>query len=112
MPKAENSCIGSLTIGLFWINPEKFLPADHKTTACGKAEGITTEPEDHQSYRQWLKEMTDRVGSNYPEVSHEAHLFVTPKQSQLGIRDASVPGSELDKITAEYLEEILRQASQ
>jgi len=33
--------IGSLTIGLFWINPEKFLPADHKSTAYGKAKGDT-----------------------------------------------------------------------
>ena len=49
----------SLTIGLFWINPEKFLPADRKTTAYGKAKGITTEPEDYQSYRQWLKEMRE-----------------------------------------------------
>ena len=67
--------IGSLTIGLFWINPEKFLPADRKTTAYGKAKGITTEPKDYQSYRQWLKEMTEQLGSNYPQVSHEAHLF-------------------------------------
>jgi hypothetical protein len=50
--------IGNLTIGLFWINPEKFLPADHKTTAYGKSKGITTEPEDYESYRLWLKEMT------------------------------------------------------
>ena len=50
-------CVGirRLTIVLFWINPEKFLPADHKTTAYGKANGITTEPENYQSYRQWLK---------------------------------------------------------
>ena len=34
--------IASLTIGLFWINPEIFLPADHKTTDYGKAKGITT----------------------------------------------------------------------
>ena len=52
--KLKKVGIGSMTIGLFWINPEKFLPADHKTMAYGKAKGITTEPEDYQSYRQWL----------------------------------------------------------
>jgi hypothetical protein len=67
--------MASLTIGLFWINPEKFLSADSKTTAYSKAKGIATEPEDYQSYQQWLKQMTEQVGSNYPEVSHEAHLF-------------------------------------
>jgi hypothetical protein len=52
-------CVGinRLTSVLFWINPEKFLPADHKTTAYGKSKGITIEPEDHQSYRQWMQEM-------------------------------------------------------
>jgi 5-methylcytosine-specific restriction protein B len=67
--------IASLTIGLFWINPEKFLPADHKTTAYGKAKGITTKPENYQSYRQWLREMTERLGHEYPQISHAAHLF-------------------------------------
>ena len=75
--------MASLTIGLFWINPEKFLSADSKNTAYGKSKGITTEPEDYQSYRQWLSEMTEKVGSNFPQVSHEAHLFATqqPKSS-------------------------------
>jgi hypothetical protein len=66
--------IGSLTIGLFWINPEKFLPADHKTTAYGKTKGVATDPEDYATYRQWLKQMTDEFGGNYPQVSHDAHV--------------------------------------
>jgi hypothetical protein len=76
-------CVGlrRLTICLFWINPEKFLPADHKTTDYGKSKGITTEREDYQSYRQWLKEMTAQVGNNYPHVSHEAHLFAIQGKS-------------------------------
>lgn len=69
--------MASLTIGLFWINPEKFLSADSKNTAYGKSKGITTEPEDYHSYRQWLSEMTEKVGSNYPQASHDAHLFAT-----------------------------------
>lgn len=67
--------MASLTIGLFWINPEKFLSADSKNTAYGKSKGIMTEPGDFESYRQWLKEMTERLGGNYPQTSHEAHLF-------------------------------------
>jgi len=72
-------CVGivRLTIGFFWINPAKFLPAEPKTTAYGKAKGITTKPEDYLSYRQWMKEMTEQLGSNYPQTSHAAHLFAT-----------------------------------
>lgn len=73
--KLPRVALSILTIGLFWINPEKFLPADHKTASYGRAKGITTEPEDYQSYRQWLAEMTEKLGGNNPQVSHEAHLF-------------------------------------
>src|ERR1051326_3964427 len=64
-----------LTIGLFWLNPEKFLPADNKTMEHSKAKGVKTDPTDYQSYLQWLKEMTERFGDNYPEISHAAHFF-------------------------------------
>lgn len=89
--------IGSLTIGLFWINPEKYLPADHKTSDYGKAKGITSTPEDYQSYRQWMKEMTERVGGNYPQVSHDAHLFATQNQSKLDSAPVPMPPPEEPK---------------
>jgi MoxR-like ATPase len=75
--------IGILTIGLFWINPENFLPCDSKTVAYGKARGVKTKPEDYRSYRQWLKEMTEQLGHNYPEISRSAHLFATQNRSPL-----------------------------
>jgi 5-methylcytosine-specific restriction enzyme B len=80
--------ISNLTIGIFWINPHKFLPADNKTSAYGEAKGIPTKPEDYKSYQRWLNEMTDQVGSNYPQVSHEAHLFSTRNQSNLDLTSA------------------------
>jgi len=73
--------IGSLTIGLFWINPENFLPADSKTRAYGKAKGITTEPEDYQSYRQWMTEMTGRLAEGHPQISYAADLFAVKRKS-------------------------------
>lgn len=84
----------TLTIGLFWINPEKYLSADSKNIAYGKSKGVQAEPHDYQSYRQWLREMTEKVGSNYPQVSHEAHLYSesTPKAPDKTIK----PGSSSD----------------
>ncbi len=69
--------IGNLTIGLFWINPEKFLATDWKTRSYGTAGGITVEPVDYRSYRQWREEMTRQYGANYAQVSHDAHLLAT-----------------------------------
>ncbi len=83
--------IGSLTIGLFWINPQKFLPADQKTTAYGKAKGVATEPEDYLGYRQWLEKMSEWVGNNYPQVSHQAHLFATQEQAKLDLTPTWIP---------------------
>lgn len=80
--------MASLTIGLFWINPEKFLSTDSKTITYGKSRGITTKPEDYQSYRQWLSEMTEKFGSNFPQFSHEAHLFATQSQTNLDLTPA------------------------
>ena len=80
--------MASLTIVLFWINPEKFLSADSKTIAYGKSRGITIKPEDYQSYRQWLSEMTEKFGSNFPQISHEAHLFATQSQSNVELTPA------------------------
>ena len=71
--------IGTLTIGLFWINPESFLPADNKTRAYGVAKGIAIEPTDYKSYSQWLKEFSERVSNNFPQASHDAHLFAIKK---------------------------------
>ena len=71
----------SLTMGLFWINPENFLPADRKTKDYGKANGITSQPTDYQSYRGWMKEMTDKLGKNYPQISNAAHLFAAQGRS-------------------------------
>ena len=65
--------IGSLSIGLFWINPSQFLPADRKSVAYGKANGIKTRPTDYQSYKKWLAEMTERFGTDYPKISQQLH---------------------------------------
>jgi len=69
--------MGKLTIGLFWINPEKFLPAERKCIAYGKANNIETDPVDCQSYREWMKEMNRVLGDDNAKISNDAHLFVT-----------------------------------
>ncbi len=67
--------IPKLTIGLFWINPHGLLPCDKKTSAFGKNHGIHARPLDFRSYVEWLRQMTTALGSNFPKVSHEAHLL-------------------------------------
>ena len=69
--------IAKLTIGLFWINPQSFLPCDKKTSAFGKRHGVGSKPLNFQSYKEWLQEISKALGNNFPKVSHEAHLWAT-----------------------------------
>ncbi len=126
--KLKKVGIASLTIGQFWINPEKFLPADNKTVAYGKAKGTDAEPTDYGSYRQWLKDMAEQVGDNYPQVSHAADLFATQNQSALeltaeqmqmlwsrfhkvikGFTDFQSPGSHFSKEETGYKRAMLEK---
>jgi MoxR-like ATPase len=51
------------------------LPADRKIVACAEANGVGVAPEDDQTYRQWLKTMLQKLGSNFPQIPHDAHVF-------------------------------------
>jgi MoxR-like ATPase len=83
--------IGNLTIGLFWMKPKWFLAADTKTLAYVAAKGgIAIRPQDYKSYSEWLQEVTAKLGDNYPEISHAAHVLAMETRSQgtLPSRDA------------------------
>ena len=67
--------IRKLTSGLFWINPQSFLPCDKKTSKFGKKHGIRATPLDFRSYVEWQQEISTVLGSDFPKVSHEAHLW-------------------------------------
>jgi len=69
--------MSALTIGMYWLNPEKFLPSDSSSIAYGKANGVKIAPKNYESYREWVKEMTKNQTRSYPEISHEAHLLAT-----------------------------------
>lgn len=76
------SCLGlkvitihNLTMGLFWINPSAYLPADRKTREFAQHKGVTGKAVDYDSYRRWMDEVDSRLGRDYPQISHNAHLW-------------------------------------
>lgn len=73
LPKVN---LNRLTIGLYWINPEKFLPADAKTTEYILANGITAEPIDFQTYKIWMRQVSEKFRVGFPQIAHDAHVFV------------------------------------
>ena len=79
-----------LTIGLFWVNPDAYLPADRKTKAFVQEKGVREKPEDHDSYRRWLEEVRTKVGIDYPKISHDAHVWATEEGKDDGDDDEDV----------------------
>jgi len=69
--------ITNLTMGLFWINPQHYLAADSKNREYGKQHGVSIVPQDYSSYADWLQAMTERLGTEYPKVSRDAHVWAT-----------------------------------
>ena len=69
--------INKLTIGLFWVNPIAFLPADKKTRSYAKHKGIAITPDDYRSYREWMNQVSAKLGNDFPKVSHDAHVWFT-----------------------------------
>ena len=67
--------IRKLTSGLFWINPQSFLPCDKKTSAFGKSHRVGSKPRNFRSYMKWLREISTAVDSDFPKVSHDAYLW-------------------------------------
>ncbi len=80
---AELPVVGlrKLTIGLFWLNPKTFLPADKKTALFGASHGVEDDADDAETYGKWVARMTSALGNNYAEISHKAHLAATARSS-------------------------------
>lgn len=81
--------IRKLTIGLFWINPQSFLPCDKKTRAFGKNHDIHLRPLNFQSYLEWRQEMSAALGSDFLKVSHDAHLWATDPDDEGDVEESA-----------------------
>jgi hypothetical protein len=86
----RNVAIANLTIGFFWLNPQKFLAADSKALAYASSNGIAIKPADYETYREWLREVTERLGNDYPRISHAAHLLATSSQTEVSLTQDQV----------------------
>jgi 5-methylcytosine-specific restriction protein B len=80
--------ITNLTMGLFWVNPKSYLPADRKTRGFVQHKGVLEKPVDYVSYRRWLAEVRFKLGDDYPRISHDAHLWATQRGDVEDARDS------------------------
>jgi len=70
----EQKGIGAakLTMGLFWVKPDEFLPVDSNTCSFVEPLGVTTEVGSWESYTRFLAEVDTTLGRDHTMLSHTA----------------------------------------
>jgi len=81
--KIKEVGFAKLTQGLFWIQPDKYLPFDSRTRAYLRSKGIASECSDFEGYKKILTEVKTKLGTNFPQISHEAYRFTSINDNQL-----------------------------
>jgi 5-methylcytosine-specific restriction protein B len=67
----------TLTMGMFWACPRKWISADSKNLDFSKSKGVEPPPKTAEGYSTWLPKMRDLVGGDIVEFSREAHLWAS-----------------------------------
>lgn len=82
--KIKQVGLGKLTVGLFWLRPNQFLPFDQKTKVyLSASRGIHIESEDFEGYELLLKKISSEVKDTYPSISFAAFKHSTAKDNEI-----------------------------
>ena len=81
-----------LSIGMFWLNPKEFLPADKWTRGYMERLGVPEDVWNGDAYFKWLNACIEKGGADFPALSHAAYL---EKQAPAG--DAGEEDEEGDE---------------
>ena len=69
----EQAGISSLTMGMFWMRPDTYLPLDGNTRAALEKRGISTDVEEWPSYLSMLTAVKSQVAEPFYEFSAKAY---------------------------------------
>ena len=66
----------SITMGMFWFNPEQFAALDWKNQSFAEKSGIKWDEKQTSgaTYLAWLRQLRDKFGGDIASFSHAAHL--------------------------------------
>lgn len=73
-----NVGMAKLTMGMFWMRPDKFLSYDNKNYEYFESEGLRVEETDYASYKKFIHGVKDRLGSDFKKLSRQAWLYSKP----------------------------------
>lgn len=69
--------MAKLTMGLFWLNPDVFLPLDGNTVAYLERKGIQARVRSGAAYVEVLQAVHERMTESIPEISKAAYTKAT-----------------------------------
>ena len=74
----------SITIGMFWFNPEQFPALDWKNQSYADAAGIVWKEGENSgaNYLAWVKAVRDKFGADLAAFSHAAHKAATAETNE------------------------------
>jgi len=78
-PKLFERCLqietvgtAKLTMGMFWLNPKFYIACDANNRKLFKEKGIDAEVETLSTYLQLIKDVSLKLGTDYPQISRMA----------------------------------------
>jgi 5-methylcytosine-specific restriction enzyme B len=72
LQKQRNVGEVNLTVGMFWLNPREFLPADKWTRGYAERHGVSENVWNGTAYFGWLETCVEKLGTDFPAISLEA----------------------------------------
>jgi hypothetical protein len=67
----------TLSMGMFWACPRKWISADAKNLAFSESKGVEPPEKTAEGYAEWLPRMRGLVGGDIVDFSRQAHLWAT-----------------------------------
>jgi 5-methylcytosine-specific restriction protein B len=78
-PKLFERCLqilsvgpAKLTMGMFWLNPKHYIACDANNRELFERNGINGEIKNLSMYRQLIKQVNEKLGTDYPQISSNA----------------------------------------
>jgi 5-methylcytosine-specific restriction protein B len=63
-----------LSIGMFWLNPREFLPADKWMRGYMERRGVPEDVWNGDAYFRWLDACIEKAGTDFPTLSRAAYV--------------------------------------
>ena len=72
--KTKTVGIPKLTVGLFWLRPNKFMPFDKRSKEFFKEKGLSFNISNFESYKSFLHKVRETFEDDFPTLSWKAYI--------------------------------------